>query len=122
MNFSQLVGRAIVLELDEYPPLGEHAGSIVAACEPSEDTQNEYAILIRLNDPFCKEELSCEYLVAIARQYGAGGQSILRLSPHFFTQCAIYRVPPEQALSNSPCDISWWRGGFAALACVKIAD
>ncbi len=36
--------------------------------------------------------------------------------------CALTLVPHERFNSNDPCNVSWWRGGNAAIADVRFAS
>lgn len=120
----KFVGRAVIVEFDDFDEVYGEAlsGVIVAEAEACPATDGKDAFLIRLDSPFVSEGIRCEYFVATAKRYGGGGQSVFDLASRRGVTCALFRVTPEQAEGPNPCDISWWRGGFASLGCLSWPD
>lgn len=69
-------------------------------------------VLIRLLKPFVYKGVICEFFIASPRHEGdqvaclANGKSLF---------CGMTHIPPEQANSNRPFDLSSWRGGIAVI-------
>ena len=74
--------------------------------------------LVEINQPFDYDGSNYRYVVITPRHVGAS-----------LSQCTSSRVPcnmtkttTERALSASPCDTSWWRGGHTMIGSIETAQ
>jgi hypothetical protein len=72
--------------------------------------------LLRLQTALDFEGVNCEYLIARARHQGDSIRDIVS-RPVF---CNLTVIPSERALSATPFDLSWWRGGVGLIATVSL--
>jgi hypothetical protein len=96
---------------------GPFAAAVVAAAQGAGSSQD--LMLLRLAVPISHGSAICEYFVAGERSDHDRLADLLRDKA---INCTLTRVPPEQALTNSPVDLSWWRGGIALLGSVRRAE
>jgi hypothetical protein len=71
--------------------------------------------LVELDRPFVHANAEYRFLVVSSRHEdkslaNAVSEDVL---------CNIIRTTPERASSESPCDVSWWRGGHAMIGSVR---
>jgi hypothetical protein len=71
--------------------------------------------LVELDRPFVHANAEYRFLVLFSRHEdkslaNAVSEDVL---------CNIIRTTPERASSESPCDVSWWRGGHAMIGSVR---
>jgi len=72
----------------------------------SDDTDT---VLLRLDRPFTFKGITCEYFIASPRLEGFH-MSNLDSGKEVF--CGMTRITEEQAKSETPMDLSRWRGGL----------
>jgi hypothetical protein len=70
------------------------------------------ALLIKLLEPFEYENVSCEYFVAHPRYAGSRYDDLLQGRSVF---SCLTRISSENAHSDNPFDLTWWRGGVALM-------
>ena len=84
-----------------------------AVVELSSDT----ALLARLQEPLWHEGKPITHVVVQARHESDGFRD---LKPGRKFSCNVTAIPAEQAASDNPLDLSWWRGGTAAITDMAI--
>jgi hypothetical protein len=74
------------------------------------------AAIVRLDRPFVHAGTHCELFHASPRHQGGRLDALLsgRGVP-----CGLTRLPPERLTSTDPFDLTWWRGGVAAIGTVE---
>jgi hypothetical protein len=77
------------------------------------------AILLQVENPVKYKNMVCEYFVASPRHTGTDLSTLLNDSEVF---CALTLIPSDRIKSENPFDLSWWRGGVALIATVKISN
>ncbi len=77
------------------------------------------SILLRLSEPKIFEGVNCEYFLASTRLEGSHLKDITQGKE---VGCALTRIPVEQANSDEPFDLSWWRGGVGLMASICSAE
>jgi hypothetical protein len=70
------------------------------------------ALLIKLLEPFEYKKVNCEYFVANPRHEGSSYDELLQGKSVF---SGLTCISPENAYSENPFDLSWWRGGVALI-------
>lgn len=114
---SNLEGKSVFLELSDPWELGEslewkmlQATVIKQGIQPESDFGPESeAIIIRLKEPFSFKGLNYEYLQGSPRHEADSFRALRRKKGSVF--CSFTRIPSGQISSESPFDLSWWRGG-----------
>ena len=76
------------------------------------ERQTSSALLLRFTHPFQLRETTIEYAVAQVRHKET---SFDGLEKGTRILCNITAIPSEEAKSDDPFDLSWWRGGNAAI-------
>lgn len=77
------------------------------------------ALLIKLLEPFEYKNVSCDYFVATPRYEGSRYEDLLQGKSVF---SGLTRIPPENAHSDNPFDLTWWRGGAALIGEIKVHE
>jgi hypothetical protein len=111
----QLVDRQLLIRLGDPWDLGEFLrwqplSAIVISAKADE---RGGALLLRISNPFIYKEMRCEYFVASPRHEDSTIEDLAAGGP---VLCAITRVPEDRIEAEDPFDLSWWRGGVAAIA------
>lgn len=75
------------------------------------------SLLIKLLEPFEYKKVNCEYFVANPRHEGDSYNDLLRGKSIF---SSLTRIPSENADSENPFDLSWWRGGVALIGGIEV--
>ena len=70
-------------------------------------------MLVRLDKPFMLSGDKYHYFVATARHENS---SLEDLERNLTITCNLIRIPSDRAEGSNPFDLSWWRGGGAAIA------
>ena len=83
----------------------------------SEKPSALHSLLLRIEDPIVFEGETCEYLVAQTRHVGAKLDSILSGEN---VACNLTRIPEGRLKTQDPSDLSWWRGGLAAIGTLSL--
>lgn len=124
MNFAvKLINKTAEFSLSDPWTLGETIGwqpikiiVVKHGIRPQSSYGKESeSILIKVVHPFVFEGTKYEYLVASPRHEG---DSFGTLGQGENVFCSLIRVTEEQAMSNKPFDLSWWRGGGALIGTV----
>lgn len=94
---------------------GPFTGKILKVSQ--EDVRGKTALLIEVGTPFKNREQECRYFVASSRFQGLTYDD---LSPEKTVSSNLVCIPKEKLDSTNPFDLSWWRGGVALIATVKL--
>ena len=78
----------------------------------------EECLIIRLKKGFQYDGLDCKYFMVSPRYEEATFIDLLNGSE---VDCSFIRITKEQANSGDRFDTSWWRGGGAFIATIKLA-
>ncbi len=119
----QLKGMRVVLTVSDPWEFGTaHGTGPFFAAIIGVDMTGDYGdigkrLLLRLATVIVFEGTSCEYLVAQPR---FRGDTLLAL-PEKPVNCNLTAISAERAVSSSPLDLSWWRGGVVLIATVAAA-
>jgi|SRR5580700_10505150 hypothetical protein len=71
------------------------------------------ALLLELHVPLKSNGEECKFFVATVRHVEVALEGLETGKPIF---CNLTGIPEEKAKSANPFDLSWWRGGTAAIA------
>jgi hypothetical protein len=71
------------------------------------------ALLLELHVPLKCNAEECKFFVATARHNGVALEELKTGKP---IVCNLTGIPAEKAKGANPFDLSWWRGGTAAIA------
>jgi len=74
--------------------------------------------LIKIDAPFVHSDLEYQYVVISARHSGASLDQLRSQQ----VPCNVVRTTPERAQSETPCDVSWWRGGGAIIGTIVASE
>ena len=72
--------------------------------------------LVELDEPFDYAGTRYQYMVISARHESKP----LTMATSGAVPCNMIRTAAERAVSDNPCDISWWRGGHAMIGTVSL--
>ena len=72
--------------------------------------------LVELDRPFVYANVEYRFLVVSSRHEDKSLANAVSED----VPCNIIRTTPERASSESPCDVSWWRGGHAMIGSVRV--
>jgi len=75
-------------------------------------------VALKLKEPFSIGENAFSHAVVSPRHEG---HSIMELLDGKSVLCAVTLVSDERFTAESPFDLSWWRGGNAAIADLSLA-
>lgn len=67
--------------------------------------------LIEIDHPFVYEKIEYRYVVVSPRLEGTSLANSIKENVF----CSMLRTTTDRALSENPCDTSWWRGGGGAM-------
>ena len=99
----------VVLRLSGPWELGEALGW--PAIRGTVTHREESAWLVEIDKPFTYATMEFRFLVVSPRLQG----SPLASAASEAVLCNMTLTTPERAFSDSPCDLSWWRGGHAMI-------
>ena len=72
--------------------------------------------LVKVDAPFVHSDIEYHYLIASPRHAGSTFvQAGLKQVPY-----NVIRISAERALSATPCDLAWWRGGGAMIGAITV--
>ena len=120
-----LLGRAAIVKVSDPWNLGESIAwrpleaTIVqhGTLASGYGTESE-AIILKVNEPFEFEGTRYAYLVGSPRHEGDTFDGLDDGGEVF---CSLARVDQEQVESESPFDMSWWRGGGGIIGSLSLA-
>lgn len=101
-----LIGMRVIVCGNEFE--NERSSAIIRAVDESESK-----ILLELNEAMVKKGTVYRHIVASPR---LSKDSISSLATTGSVGCALTWIPEEKYNSHAPMDLSWWRGGAAAIA------
>ena len=100
-------------EPDLSKPFGEHFFAVVISV-----SHDASAIALLLREPFTIGNKMFSHAVASPRHQGILVSELLEEKS---IPSAVTLVPDQQFSVESPFDLSWWRGGNAAIATISLA-
>jgi hypothetical protein len=71
--------------------------------------------LVKIDQPFVHANAEYRFLVVSPRHEDKSLANAVSED----VPCNMIRTTPERASSESPCDVSWWRGGHAMIGSVR---
>ncbi len=95
---------------------GPFLGSIIVI-EMENDGLSTKSILLCLNDSLLYRDKKCKYFIASTRHEG---DTLDDLKKGKNLTIALTYIPDEQALSDNPFDLSYWRGGIGLIGDITI--
>jgi hypothetical protein len=99
----------VVLRLSDPWELGEALGW--PAIRGTVTHRDDSAWLVEIDKPFTYATAEFRFLVVSQRLQG----SPLASATTEAVPCNMTLTTTERAFSESPCDLSWWRGGYAMI-------
>ncbi len=96
---------------------GPFLATIVGDNLTTRNSHGDQGVLLQLAVPLVFQNTNCEYFVAQPRHTG-DTLATLRRTPVF---CNLTAIPNDKALSGSPFDLSWWRGGVGLIGTLESA-
>ncbi len=115
-----IVGSSVEIQISDPFDLGvlldgkPLIGKLLAYDAPSDEDWN---VLIRLNEPFDYSNAHCEYFVGGPRHVGTSLRAFVDGSRPF---CSFTHISKERAQSQTPMDLTWWRGGIGIIGNLKM--
>ena len=125
MNWKDLEGKRFRMGIGEpWEASEELAGrELVGVITDGGTTVNKYygnreeCLVARLDESFEYDGIICQYFVISPRYQGS---RMSRLLDGEQLTCGVIRVTEEHAKSEERLDTSWWRGGGAFIATVRL--
>ena len=107
---AELVGKRVVVTANDFVQQ-ELTATIVMA-----DTENK-AVLLSLNKPLINGGMTYRHVVASAR---LAKDNLDTLANEGVLGCSVTWVPENKYNRANPFDLSWWRGGGAAITDLSV--
>jgi hypothetical protein len=105
-NISALIGRPVTIRMNDFVDMPTY-GHI----QFIDSTKNSVAI--KLDSPLEAGDIRYEWVVASARLQRDNLDTLINDKT---LGCGVTWIPNTKFNINSPFDLSWWRGGAAAIA------
>ncbi|MCX6013532.1 MAG: hypothetical protein NTV30_09030 [Chloroflexi bacterium] len=109
----------IIIVSDPWDFVTKNGSGPFRACilTSNKDESDRLRALIKMDIPIIYNNLRYEYLIAESRYYQPAIDEIINGGK---IPCSLTVIPYEKATSQSPTDLSWWRGGGNLRATIEI--
>ena len=104
--FTNLIGKKVTIKSNDFVEQAQQANIVTI-----DTTTNK--ILLKLNIPFENMGTTYSHVVALPR---LSRDDLGTLEKNGVVGCSLTWVPDSKFSSQNPVDLSWWRGGAAAIA------